>query len=358
MNCAFASVLGGGIAATTMAVLTPSAETKSAGPGAAMSSHYALLAMSDEDLSAVDVAMMNLLCARGLPGTERLDQSVVLRKLDQWAEHVRLETERHLYRVSDPRYAEHYGHSEARLRAEFLVQVLQEDCGVRYNADRIRDVDFSNAADLFIHGMIDNPNGGTCASMPVLYAAVGRRLGYPIRLVLAKQHVFCRWEDGQERFNIEGTAIGGVDFFPDDHYRTWPAPLSDRDVESGEFLRSLSPVDELALFVLNRGACLAANGEHPEALACYTEAHRLMPSAMTPLLALGFSLADQYGGSSAIGHAQREGHSPASNVPFPQGLWSGGRSSPPPRSDGIGDGRTPRSPRMLLTDSHAQVHAQ
>ncbi|NLX23219.1 MAG: hypothetical protein GXY55_16330 [Phycisphaerae bacterium] len=125
MNCAFASVLGGGIAATTMAVLTPSAETKPAGPGAAMSSHYALLAMSREDLSTVDVAMMNLLCARALPGAERLDQCGVLRKLDKWAGQVRSETERHLYRISDPRYAEHYGHSEARLRAEFLVQVLR-----------------------------------------------------------------------------------------------------------------------------------------------------------------------------------------------------------------------------------------
>jgi len=123
LNWALVFALGGGATATSIVVLGLS--TKSAAPGAAMNSHYALLAMSDEELSLVDVARINLFCAQGLRGAEGLDQSVVLGKLDQWAGHVRLETERHLYRVSDPRYAEHYGRSEARLRAEFLVQVLR-----------------------------------------------------------------------------------------------------------------------------------------------------------------------------------------------------------------------------------------
>ncbi len=40
--------------------------------------------------------------------------------------------------------------------------------------------------------MIADDNGGTCVSMPVLYTAVARRLGYPVKLVLAKGHAFCR----------------------------------------------------------------------------------------------------------------------------------------------------------------------
>ena len=217
---------------------------------------------------------------------------------------LRSETQRHLYRASDPRYAEHYGHSEARLKAEFLVQVLQEDCGVRYNEKRIRNVDFSNPKDLFIHGLLDPANGGTCASMPVLYAAVGRRLGYPIRLVLAKEHVFCRWDDGRERFNIEGTATGGVDFFPDEHYRSWPSAISDREMESGEFLKSLTPQEELAVFLLTRGSCLRANGRQAEALACNAEAHRLMPRAITPLLAMRSSLAGAGAGQASAGRGK------------------------------------------------------
>jgi hypothetical protein len=158
------------------------------------SSHYDLLSMSPDDLGKVDLAVMNLLSAKGLPGAESLDIAAVLKKLDEWAAKVKSETDRHLYRVTDPKYAEHHNRSEAHLRAEFIVQCLQEDCGVHYNMERVRDIDFSKPQDLFIHGMVNSDNGGTCSSMPVLYAAIGRRLGYPIKLVLAKQHVFCRWQ--------------------------------------------------------------------------------------------------------------------------------------------------------------------
>lgn len=181
-----------------------------------------LLAMPRDELAGLDIALVNLLCAAGLPGSEDLDVEGALGQLDAWAARVNSETERHLYRVTDPRYAAHYHHSEARLRAEFLVQVLQEDCGVRYNADRIDEPDFGDARDLFIHGMLPGGDGGTCASMPILYVAVGRRLGYPMTLVLAKQHVFCRWDGDGERFNIEGASDGGVNNYPDDHQQNEP----------------------------------------------------------------------------------------------------------------------------------------
>jgi hypothetical protein len=41
---------------------------------------------------------MNLLCAESLPGAENLNVQKCLARLDQWTEHVRCETERHLYR--------------------------------------------------------------------------------------------------------------------------------------------------------------------------------------------------------------------------------------------------------------------
>jgi hypothetical protein len=142
-------------------------------------------------------------------------------------------------------------------------------------------VDFSNPADLFIHGMVNNTNGGTCSSMPVLYTAVGRRLGYPIKLALAKQHVFCRWDDGKERFNIEAAGNGGIDYPPDDYYRKWPIAISDADMKSGEFLKSLSPQEELASFLLQRASCLQAHHRTNEERACLAEALQLMPNSRT-----------------------------------------------------------------------------
>lgn len=249
-------------------------------------SHYELLSLAPADLAKLDVASVNLLCAKGLPGAENLDIPAIQAKLDEWAAKVRSETQRHLYRVTDPRYADHYARSEARLRAEFIVQCLQEDCGVHYNVERVRQVDFSKPADLFIHGMVSNSNGGTCSSMPVLYAAIGRRLGYPIKLVLAKQHVFCRWDDGKERFNIEAATNGGVDYPPDEHYRDWPLPITDAEMKSGEFLRSLSPQEELATFLLQRACCLQAHRRSDEERACLAEALQLMPNSPTLQMAV------------------------------------------------------------------------
>lgn len=281
------ALLAGGIVLGGAWSARPGAERASTEHGGIVpASYYELLAMTPEQLARVDLALMNLLCAKGLPGAENLDIPAALAQLDAWAAKVRFETERHLYRVADPRYAAHYGRSEARFRAEFLVQVLQEDCGVHYNEQRIRDVDFSNPADLFIHGLIHGDHGGTCSSMPVLYAAVGRRLGYPIRLVLAKQHVFCRWDDGQARFNIEGATNGGVDFYPDEYYRAWPMPISDAEMASGEFLKSLSPREELAAFLLQRASCWQVHGGMNEARACLAEALCLMPHSPTLRTAL------------------------------------------------------------------------
>ncbi len=237
-----------------------------------------LLDAAPERLATCDIARVNMLCAEGLPGAKNLDIETRLATLDAWAERVRFETERHLYRAHDPRWAERYHHSESYLRAGFLCQVLQEDCGARYNPARIRDPDFTDCRDLFIHGLIDSDNGGTCVSMPVLYVAVGRRLGYPLRLVVAKRHIFCRWNGDRERFNMESTGPG-FDSFDDEYYRKWPGPISDEEVARGEYLKSLTPSEGLSVFLASRGHCLFDTGRLREAHDAYAGACRLMPQS-------------------------------------------------------------------------------
>ena len=198
-------------------------------------------------MASLDIAAANLLCSEGLPGSEKLDIDQCLSTLDRWAERVKAETGRNMHRLGDPAYAQHYRNSQAMYRMEMLCQVLQEDLGVRYNEDRAREVSFTDSRDLFMHGIIEG-RGGTCVSMPVLYVAVGRRLGYPLRLVEAKSHLLCRWEgkgaDGrEERLNVEGSG-SGFGSFPDEHYMTWPRPISREEVERGEYLRSLSAGEE------------------------------------------------------------------------------------------------------------------
>ncbi len=114
---------------------------------------------------------------------------------------------------------------------------------------------FGNPKDLFVHGLTEGEHQGTCASLPVFYVAIGRRLGYPLKLVESKGHLLARWEDAKERFNIEGTSRG-LNCFPDKEYMEWPWPISKEEVETGMYMKSLSPRRELAAFLETRALCL------------------------------------------------------------------------------------------------------
>lgn len=234
--------------------------------------------MTAEELRQQDVALVNLRCAEDLPGANDLNIAACLQKLDQWAARVRSETERHLYRAHDARYAKEYRNSEPYFRVSMMLQVLQEDCGVHYNMQRVHEVDFTKSQDLFIHGLVASDNGGTCVSMPVLYTAIARRLGYPVYLVTAKAHLFCRWDHGKERFNIEGSG-SGFSSYDDDYYTKWPLPISPAEVKAGLYLKSLSPGEELAVFLSARGHCLEDNGRVPEARVCYAQALQRRPDS-------------------------------------------------------------------------------
>lgn len=242
-----------------------------------------LLNLSEAEIARTDIARWNLACAVGLPGAEGLEIDEKLAELDRWAKRVASETERNMHRFrSNP--AE-YESSEAYFRALMLVVVLQEDCGVHYNPARINEPDFTNSKDLLLHGLVGDSNGGTCVSMPVLYVAVGRRLGYPMKLALTKGHVFARWDGAEHsnpsfrgRFNVDATSRG-LSTHDDEHYATWPNRLSPADRTGGWFLKSLEPAEELAVFLMQRGHCLEDNGRLPEAQVAYTLAKRLAPKS-------------------------------------------------------------------------------
>jgi hypothetical protein len=112
----------------------------------------------------------------------------------------------------------------------------------------------------------------------LLGTSAGRRCGYPLHLAASKGHLFCRWEDGSERFNIE-TAIEGVDSKPDSYYRRWPHPFTDEELTTEKYLKSLSPVEELGVFAQIRAACLEENRRLKEAAQAYETALRAFPES-------------------------------------------------------------------------------
>jgi len=84
-----------------------------------------LLALSPEQLDKVDVALMNLLCAEGLRGSENLDVQSCLDTLDAWARHVRRETDRNFHRFAE--HPEQFDKSLVYYRMGMLGTVLAQD---------------------------------------------------------------------------------------------------------------------------------------------------------------------------------------------------------------------------------------
>ena len=176
-------------------------------------------------LPKFDIAQVNLVCAQGLPGAEDLNPQEYLNTLDKWAEWIRLETDRCRHQFD--RDLKYYYDSLPYYKILMLVTVLQLDIGVGYNMDLVNSgimYDFqstrfnTDSKDVFVHGLLSSHRKGSCSSMPVLVIAIRRRLGYPLKLVRAKGHLFTRWEAAGDRFNIE-TSGQGLAVYSDSRYR-------------------------------------------------------------------------------------------------------------------------------------------
>ena len=132
---------------------------------------------------------------------------------------------------------------------------ISRHLGVGYNMAFMEgEYNASDPRNHFLDGLLTG-HGGTCVTMPVLYIAIGRRLGYPLYLVQAKEHWFVRWEGQGERFNIEATTANSR-LLDDEYYHSQPRPLSPDEIARGPWLRDLGPRDVLAHFLAERArAC-------------------------------------------------------------------------------------------------------
>ena len=243
---------------------------------------HELLALLPVELQQCDIARMNLLCAERLPGAEDLKVDETLVTLDNWAQHIKSETDRNFHHFQeDPAY---YYNSEAFYKMLMMAVVVYEDFGVRYDPKWIakpseiqgNDHFFANSRDIFIHGLLGPARIGTCSSMPILYIALGRRLGYPLKLVTTKEHLFMRWESSTERFDMDATAKG-LNKYDDEYYRQFPFPITEKEIKENGYLESLSPQEELSVFLSIRGACLTEAGRLAEATESFNVAHQLAP---------------------------------------------------------------------------------
>jgi hypothetical protein len=242
----------------------------------------ALTQLPSKSLARVPITQANLLCTEGLSSGGASDIPAAEATVKSWAEHVKSETERHLYRFQQ-RPSE-YENSPGFFRMLMLAVVLAEDYNIHYDEARrggpgsasAGDRFFSRPESVFLSGLLGPERKGTCSSMPVLYVAIGRELGYPLKLVTTKGHLFVRWEGEGERFNVEATSHG-LNRFDDDYYRHWPLEVTQSEEAAEGYLKSLSPAEELAAFLSIRGMCLRQAARTSEAAEAFAAAVRLAP---------------------------------------------------------------------------------
>lgn len=226
---------------------------------------------------------MNLACCPANPKSAE-EIPAMLTKLDQWVLEISTQTNRNFHRYqANPK---EFG-SEAEWKLGMMTTILGQDLGVKYDSEMSaaqvetasNDEFFSKPAKVFLQGLLGAESTGTCASLPVLYVALGKRLGYPMHLVSAKRHLFARWDDGKgTRVNLECSNAGGFTSHPDEYYRTWPMPMSPEEEADGGYLKNLTAKEYLAVFLTTRTACLASRGDRPKAILSAAQASSLAPN--------------------------------------------------------------------------------
>jgi hypothetical protein len=180
--------------------------------------------------------------------------------------------------------------SEPAWKLAMMCSVLGQDLRVRYDpelsqekAQRASDSAFyADPSKVFLTGLLGKDRVGTCASLPVLHVALGRRLGYPLHLVIAKGHLFVRWDDGKgTRVNMEPSNAGGYTSHPDDYYRKWPVPINPGEESHQGYLSNLTPPQVLSVFLSTRAACLQSAGKRQDAARAAWQAYSLAPDLGT-----------------------------------------------------------------------------
>ncbi len=107
---------------------------------------------------------------------------------------------------------------------------------------------------------------GNCISMPMLFLALGEKLGLDLTLSTAPLHVFVKFTDRAtgKTWNLETTS--GAGFTRDAHYRKI-LPMTDEAVANGVYLKTLTRRETLALIATGALDHLLAKGRYEEAIA-------------------------------------------------------------------------------------------
>ena len=125
-------------------------------------------------------------------------------------------------------------------------------------------VQTGNLEDLYLNKVID-ARKGNCIGLSILYLSIAERLKLPLFGVNVPEHIFIRYDDGEQRINIEMGHSGMS--LSDTFYVTHSIERFDKkSVDSGCFLMNLNKKEVISDVFLNRSKIRREGGNHRGAL--------------------------------------------------------------------------------------------
>ncbi len=125
--------------------------------------------------------------------------------------------------------------------------------------------------DVFLDSALDRRKG-SCLALAGLYVSLAYRLGLPVKGVLAPGHFFVRYDDGDDRVNIE-TLRRGIER-TDDFYGEW---FGVPTAGGAAYMKGLDTRGTLAVFLFNVANAYREAGRLEEARALYEKAASMLP---------------------------------------------------------------------------------
>jgi len=220
-------------------------------------------AMLEGPEEEVSLNRAEFLIASGVPEFKGLTVVREIARMEWLAGYVRYLVEQYQEQFSaDPRK---FGGNEQEFRLRMLVMALnsRDLLQIAYVAGRPNPAD---PRQFFVNGLMDTRRG-TCISMHVVYLLIAERLGWPIHGVTVKDHLFCRWDDGRYRANLEGTARGAA---PQDSDYIRDFKLSADEMATTVFMKNLTKKQMVGQFLFHRSMYWVAKGRSQEAIADLT----------------------------------------------------------------------------------------
>ena len=230
-------------------------------------------------MGRVDPVVMNLAVAKGIPALADLDIGHYVRLADQWAAEIRerLPGFEAGFHQNPERWQNDLDFCRLAVIGGYLRKVLRID--YREDQKNLKRILYTDPTDLFLNGIMDTRRG-TCGNMVLLWVVLGRRLGLPVSLACVGPHFICRYDNGQNVYNIEATFLDGGDWCspPDRYYlREHENKIPQRAVDCGSDLRALTPWEMLAVFFGARARHFENILRHHEAERDYLLARYLFP---------------------------------------------------------------------------------